>query len=46
MKWERAEDQVISIIEIITFFMIENVIVLIVERFSEYHLRLTKLVDV
>lgn len=45
MKWEGGEDQVISIFGIIIFFTIENVIVLIVKRFSEYP-RLTKLVDV
>ena len=36
----------ISIFGIIILFMIENVIVLIMERFLEYHPRLTKLVNV
>ena len=43
LRGDHLDDQVISVLGIITFFTIGNVIFLIVERFSEYHLRLTKL---
>ena len=45
LRGDHLDDQVISILGIITFFTIGNAIVLIVEKFSEY-LKLTKLVDV